>query len=179
MKRAIIGIDPGGSGAIAIYANGRAQTVKMPKETKELDTYLRYLKETYGPEPIVFIEKVQAFVKDDDAPGKKFMINKMLANYQELLTIIKLIGFDFVQVYPVSWQSTLGFNFKGKDLSKSERKKKYAEFSQNCFPEVKVTLATADALCLLQFAFNKISGDINWIAQRLENGNKKDFRTLL
>ncbi len=169
-KQTIVAIDPGTSGGIATFSKGRIQAVKMPSDVHKMDEYLKYIFNTYE-NVVVFIEKVQAFASDDDAPGKKFAINKMLANYQQVLTVIKLNGFRFVEVYPVSWQSSLGLKLPKSegDESKSQRKNRYKDFSQNCFPELKVNLNTCDALCLVQFALLKISNDINWIRERIQN----------
>lgn len=175
-KQTIIGIDPGSSGAIAIYHNGRIQAVKMPKDVYEMKQYFEYIKDTYD-HIVVFIEKVQAYGKEDDLPGKKFAINKMLANYQQVLTVVKLAGFRFIEVYPVSWQSTLGLKLpksEGEE-SKTERKNRYKIYAQNCFPELKVNLNTCDALCLVQFAFIKIENDMSWIREKLQNEKESNL----
>lgn len=173
IRNTIVTIDPGASGSIVVYINGRAQAVKMPKEPIEMNEYFEYIKRTHE-NIVVFIEKVQAYSKGDDTPGKKFGINKMLANYSQLLTIIKINGFRFVEVYPVTWQSVLGLSRKkpkGMDFYKfkSIRKNLYKEYAQKHFPGLKVTLATSDALCLVRFAIIKIEQDIGWIRERIQN----------
>lgn len=207
-NKTIIAIDPGKSGGIALLANGKTTAVKMPKDVKELSVYLKMILDTYE-EPIVFIEKVQAYrgktldelkeqiimlrddFKDpetffdelkflidgqDDAPGKKFGINKMLANYTELLTVIKLLSIPLIEVYPVSWQSTLGLKIRKEKITKTERKNRYKEFAQRSFPELgKITLATSDALCLVQFALYKYLHDPRWIEERMENKKQNNL----
>lgn len=174
-KNTIVTIDPGSGGGIAVFSNGRIHAVAMPSDVNEMNEYLKYLNSTYD-DIFVFIEKVQAFANDDDAPGKKFAINKMLANYQQILTVVKLTGFRFVEVYPVSWQTTLGLKMpktKGvPEETKTERKNRYKDYAQNCFPELKVNLKTSDALCLVQFALVKIQNDIGWIRERIQNEQK-------
>lgn len=171
--KTIIAIDPGRSGGISVFNNGELKAVKMPKDIQELNQYFLHLKSTYQ-DPVVFIEKVQAFSSDDDAPGKKFAINKMLANYTELLTMIKLNGFPFIEVYPISWQSTLGLKVKKDKRTKTERKNSYKQYAQYCFPEVKMNLAICDSVCVLKFALLKIKNDLPWISKRIvlpENKN--------
>lgn len=118
---------------------------------------------------------------EDDAPGKKFGINKMLNNYSELLTIVKLLEIHFVEIYPISWQTTLGLKFKKpKGMSdpkfKTFRKSKYKEYASNSFPEInKVTLAISDALCLVQFALVKMKADPKWIKERTQGGPGSGF----
>jgi len=101
IKQTIITIDPGSSGGIAYFVNNKIHAVKMPKSVPEMNEFFQYLKSNFE-NPIVFIEKVQAYGKEDDAPGKKFAINKMLANYEQILTVIKLTPFVYVEVYPVT-----------------------------------------------------------------------------
>lgn len=156
----VIAIDVGKGGGIAHYKNGRAQSVPMPDTTKKLYNYLLGFYEK-NQSPIIFIEKVQAFISDSEEGGKNFGINKMLFNYSQLITVIEIIGYTYVTVPPISWQSTL--KLKGKGLTKTERKRKYKEYAQNCFPEVTVNLKTSDALCILQFAFVKTASDKVWI----------------
>jgi hypothetical protein len=171
----IVTIDPGKSGGIAYFKNNQIKAVKMPGSIPEINQFLKYLVETYG-ETILFIEKVQAYRgKEDDVPGKKFGINKMLANYNQLLTIIQLSGIPFVEVYPISWQSTLNLRIYKDKRTKTERKNSYKDYAQQCFPELKVTLATSDALCLVQFALVKFKRDRDWIHERLVDPKKSGF----
>ena len=175
-KQTVIGIDPGASGGIAIYQNKRIQAVKMPNDVYEMQQYFNHIKETYD-HVIVFIEKVQAYGKEDDLPGKKFAINKMLANYQQVLTVIKLAGFRFIEVYPISWQTTLGLKLPksfGAE-TKTERKNRYKIYAQDSFPELKVNLSTCDALCLVLFAIVKIENDSDWVQDRLQNKKENNL----
>jgi len=163
----IIAIDPGKSGGIAYWNGGVIKAVKMPESVSEINDFLKYLRQTYT-DAILLIEKVQAYRgKEDDAPGKKFGINKMLKNYAQLTTVIELIGFPWVEVYPISWQSSLGLRIKKDKRTKVERKRSYKNYAQNCFPELKVTGATQDALCLVAFAQKKYLHDPDWIQERL------------
>tara|TARA_R110000851_G_scaffold108617_1_gene230071 strand:- start:40668 stop:41306 length:639 start_codon:yes stop_codon:yes gene_type:complete len=207
IKELIIGIDPGASGAIATYSNGTIRAVKMPKEVRDIKSFLELQTAPFS-KVMVYIEKVQTYrgkknenLKDefmdlfmihkdpnvlfdkyeefregaDDAPGKKFGINKMLANYTALLTVIKLLDIPFIEVYPISWQTTLNLRMKGEKITKTERKNRYKTFSQNCFPELKVNLATSDALCLVQFALTKKMFDPRWIEDRTVKPSVKNL----
>jgi len=168
-QQTIVTIDPGASGGIAFITKGKTQAVAMPSDVHKMQEYLQYIKETY-PNVVVFIEKVQAFIKDDDSPGKKFAINKMLANYEQILTVVKLTGFKYVEVFPNTWQSTLGLKIeKQRQETKTQRKNRYKQYAQKKFPELKVNLKTCDALCLIRFALVKIEYDIEWIRERLQN----------
>ena len=174
-KPIIVAIDPGKSGGIALFTKDRVTAVKMPPNVVELQTYLKMIISTYG-KPLVFIEKVQAYSIGDDAPGKKFGINKMLANYTELLTVIKILEISFIEVYPVSWQSTLGLKIHKEKITKTERKNRYKQFAERSFPELgKITLATSDALCLIKFAQHKYLHDPRWIVEKIQNQQLDSF----
>lgn len=164
MKKTIIGIDPGASGGIAIYNEGKATAVAMPKGTDALNDYFAYIRESHD-NAIVFLEKVNAFRGDKNDPGKSFGIDKMLENMQELKTLLKTNKLPYCLVPPVTWQSVLKLSFRG--MEKPERKKKYKAHSQERYPEVKVTNATADALCLVSFGRIKLEEDPDWLTGKI------------
>jgi|SRR6478672_11448034 len=176
MALLIIGIDPGASGGIAHSIKGIAKAVAMPKNVFAVNEYVKYLTETYG-KPIVFVEKVNAYLHGDDAPGKKFGINKMLHNYSELLTVFKLTGIQFVQVHPSTWQKCVPGKVKGE--SKQDRKTRFKEFAAEKFPETKPTLKTADALCILNFGIDIIQNDVDWVIEKVENAEHKHSNMFL
>lgn len=170
----IITIDPGSSnGGIAVWQKGKpVKVARMPKNEniKELQIFLQKI-DTENSDIIVFIEKVQMFSTDaTDNPGKQYRIKVMLANYERILALLMFIGIPYVEVYPQSWQSTLKLNKRG--LSKKDKKNSFKEFAQYCFPEIKVTLWSSDALCLVQFALIKYGQDIAWILKRIKNDQK-------
>lgn len=165
----IIAIDPGANGGIAIYKKNRLEhVIHMPKNLSDLKTYFDYVKEN-NERVIVFIEKVQMFMSDSDEEnkGKQFRIKKLLSNFDQLKSLIVYYGFEFVEVYPITWQSNLGLNYK--NIPKTERKNLYKESAGYCFPAVKITLYNADALLILHFALNKTKSDNKWIEERIQN----------
>jgi len=170
-----ISIDPGSSGGIAIWKKDRLEhVVKMPKVLTDLNRYFDYVREN-NENVIVFIEKVQMFTSDSDEEnkGKQFRIQKLLANYESLKSLITYYGFEYVQVFPQTWMSTLGFKTKGVD--KTTRKNLYKMYAQKEFPSTEVSLWNSDALCILKFALIKIETDYNWISERIENKKKNEL----
>jgi hypothetical protein len=142
MQEIIFGIDVGKSGAIAVAKNSTIRIVKMPKDTKSLKGFF----ESYTPETsIIFIEKVSAFIGENDA--KKYAIIKMLGQARELKTVLEFMGFRVVEVAPVTWQTQLGLKFKGMD--KAERKQKYFEFAKKWANQNKIHKYQGDAVCIL------------------------------
>lgn len=172
-KNTIIGIDPGATGGIAVYNNkGEILLQKMPKKVEDLSEYLNYIKDTYG-KTICFLEKVQSFHSDTDDGGKRFGIQKMLANYEQLKTVLTLAKIPFVQVYPQSWQGGLSLRKKGE--SKPDRKKRYKAAAEKYYPQIKATLWNADAICILQFGRLKLETDVDWVIERLPPAAQREI----
>lgn len=174
--KTIIGIDPGKSGGIGYWNKGFAKAVKMPPTIPEMQEYFQYIIDTFE-QPLIFIEKVNAYRGDhDDSPGKMFGINKMLENYAQIVTVIKLSKIPFIEVYPISWQSKLGLSFRKMKLTKTQRKNEYKQFASRCFPEINnMTLNVADALCIVQFGLNKVVNDELWIDDHIQNIQKSNI----
>ena len=182
----ILGIDPGVSGGLAVYSIYK-QTIfagKMP--TYKIDTAKKtargnFKKRTLTDVPILqdrlkdykqegnvicFIEKVQSHKSDtDENPGKRFQIDKMLANYESIKACLSLFDIDYVEVHPLSWQSYLNLK-KLKGEQPKDRKNRYKEVAQQWFPTVKVNKAVADALIMCRFGFMKLNHDRDWVEQK-------------
>lgn len=163
----IIGIDVGKNGGIAIKRSGfPVEVYKMPGNIKE---FLRFHKE---PHTIVFIEKVQMFVGDASEVGKAFGIRKMLDMYKQIITLLDVFEYPFIEVYPATWQGYLKLK-RGRKKSepkeeKPARKNRYKKHAQMLYPEVKATLWNADALLILHFGRLKIKNDLPWIKEKLK-----------
>ena len=173
----IIGIDPGSSnGGIAVWKNKAPVVVaNMPKNENIgalRDFLAAFIRQS--DDIVVFIEKVQMFHSDtEENRGKQYRIKVMLANYERIISLLIFLGIKYVEVYPISWQSTLKLRKKG--LEKKARKALYKEYAKNAFPEIKVTLRNSDALCLIQFALTKYEKDVNWINSRIQNDKKNNL----
>lgn len=166
----IIAIDPGANGGIAVWQtdpNGTSvvHSVKMPKDTKQLQEYINYWRGIRNP--IVFIEKLS--VRPDDVAGDNFgkvqRITKMLANFEKLKALMELVEVPFVLVHPMKWQNALKLRVKGEE--KAERKKRYKEVAQSYYPTQKVTMWNADALLIMHFARYILVNDLKWVKQQL------------
>jgi hypothetical protein len=176
----VVAIDPGVSnGGIAIFTNGRMRVMKNPKTSEDIKDLMIHIKETYN-DVLFIIEKVQAFSFGDDAPGKKFNINKMLKNYTELITTIKFLDFPIIECHPLTWQRGLNFRTKKDpkmksltDKQKNElkriRKQNYKNYAQEKYPAIKVTLWSSDAICLCDFLLLKYRVDPDWIEKNVQN----------
>lgn len=172
---AVIGIDPGANGGIAVDLHGQnPKVVKMPKDITELRDFFEYYKENY--KPIVFLEKLS--VRPDDVSadgsranmGKLYRIQKMMANYEHLKALLEVCGIPYVMVHPGKWTSYLELrtsNRSGVKETKQERKNRYKEFAQKNYPSVKVTLWNADALNIMHFGRKVLVNEPNWVKENL------------
>ena len=169
---AVIGIDPGANGGIAIFVPGKnVQVSKMPKELKKMSEFLQYYRENFHP--IVFLEKLS--VRPDDIRadssgvnmGKLFRIQKMIGNYEHLKALIEGAEIPYIMVHPLKWQSALKLRLKGVKEEKKERKKRYQEYAKSLYPEVNVTLWNSDALLLMHFGRFVLVNEQKWVKANL------------
>lgn len=168
----VIGVDPGANGGLSVFIPGnRTKAVKMPKDITELRDFFAYYAENYNP--IVFLEKLS--VRPDDVSadnsranmGKLYRIQKMMANYEQLKTIIETAGIPYVMVHPMTWQTKLKLRVRGEKVEKAERKRRYAEYAAKMYPEINVTLWNADALLLLHFGRWALVNEPKWVKEQL------------
>lgn len=170
---AVIGIDPGSNGGIAVYIHGDPiKTVRMPKDITELADFLQYYKNTY--KPILFLEKLS--VRPDDVEimpdgkpnmGKMYRIQKLLANYEHLRALIETIGIPYVMCHALKWQSALKLRVKGLKEEKAARKRRYAEQAAKLYPNAKVTLWNADAILICHFGRFVLANEQKWLMANL------------
>lgn len=169
---AVIGVDPGAAGGIAIFIPGsNTKAIKMPKDITQLRDFFAYYAENYNP--IVFLEKLS--VRPDDvavqgdraAMGKLYRIQKMMANFEHLKAIIEMAGIPYVMVHPLSWQTKLKLRVRGQHEEKADRKRRYRETAAQLYPGVNVTLWNADALLLLHFGRWALVNEPKWVKANL------------
>lgn len=172
----VLTIDPGSSnGGMAKFTKGKTTVHRMPKneEMHRLDRFLKEIADQYE-NPIVFIEALNMFSGDaEEHPGKAYRIKIMLANYERIKALLIGAKLPYVEIYPQSWQATLGLNKSG--LRDNDKKNYFKEFAIKSFPEIKVTLWNSDALCIMVAAWKKINSAHYWIAKRIKNNPQKGF----
>lgn len=148
MNQLLISIDAGSSGAIASLKNGQVTVISMPKEIHELKQHFQSILE--GAEnPFCFIERVQSWISDADQGGKRFGIEKMVRQYNQLLTVMRMMDIPFHETQSRTWQKA--FLNGEKFETKADRKRKLKEIAQEKFPNIKVTLKNCDALLILLY----------------------------
>lgn len=169
---AVIGIDPGSNGGIAVFIPGQnTKVLKMPKDITELRDFFAYYKDNF--KPIVFLEKLS--VRPDDvivqgdraAMGKLYRVQKMMANFEHLKALIETAGIPYVLVHPLSWQTKLKLRVRGQHEEKADRKRRYKEAAAQYYPGIDVTLWNADALLLMHFGRWALVNEPKWVKANL------------
>jgi hypothetical protein len=145
----IVAIDPGKSGGIACFDSMEGLTTSpMPDDMAEL---LFDLKEICPTK--VFLEKVTGYIGVSQPGSRMFEFGK---NYGYLLGGLHALQIPVILVPPQKWQKPLGLGTSGGD--KTAWKKKLKAEASRRFPQLKVTLKTADALLLLDYAMTAYNG---------------------
>lgn len=146
----IVAIDPGVNGGIAWHVNGKTQCMNMPDTDMGIAGTLTELS---GKHPIaeLFIELPPLFA-GKNIPGSA--VGKMMLNYGVCWGAAATLGFKIHAVRPQAWQKTHPIGTKG-ELSTTEWKNKLKNRAGELFPEITVTLKTADALLILDSALRK------------------------
>lgn len=169
---AVIGIDPGSNGGIAIFIPGQnTKVIKMPKDITELRDFFTYYADNF--KPIVFLEKLS--VRPDDvvvqgdraAMGKLYRVQKMMANFEHLKALIETSGIPYVLVHPLSWQTKLKLRVRGVHEEKADRKRRYKDAAAQLYPGVNTTLWNADALLLMHFGRWALVNEPKWVKANL------------
>lgn len=147
MSTAIIGIDPGMSGGIAMLEKDKPPLVeKMPETERDLFDFLTELYSTVDSLPKAYIEAVHAMPKQGVTSSFTFG-----ASYGGLRMALVAVGIPFETVPPGTWQRAMSCLSKG-DKNVTKRR------AQELFPSVKVTHAKADALLIAAFGWSKHVG---------------------
>lgn len=141
--KTIIGIDVGKNGGIAWITDGKPCVEKMPDTLQDLWELIHDIKyRFFRGEDIEFKAYIEA-VHSSPQMGVKsaFTFGQGYGNLEMALTAA---GIPFERVSPQKWQKALGCLTKG-DKNVSKRK------SQELFPGLKITHATADALLIAEY----------------------------
>ncbi len=185
--KTIIAIDPGKSGGIAGFQAG-FETVKndvgeiaarfvfhptitscaMPQTEGDVLTLLRATTESAilsGDCRVAYIEKVGGYVgrskgrKEDGEqqgqPGSAMF--KFGRGVGHCIGVLQTLDWRIIEVTPQVWQKALSLGTRGSMTKTEWRNKKKAE-AQRLYPGQAVTLATADALLILEYARRKEGG---------------------
>lgn len=154
--KTIIAIDPGASGGIAISgktigAQGMPDDMELRDIIAELGERAKHLHEV-----VCYLEQVGGYIAGNPAPGSA-MFN-FGDGYGYIRGCLAMAHIKTVLVRPQKWQA--GIPGIGPKMKSAVRKRALKEHAARLYPNEKVTLKTADALCLLDYAIRVERGDV-------------------
>jgi len=146
-EQVYIGIDVGGSGAIAI-TNGREilNVITNDNTDADLSEFIQEAKDRYDIVKCM-VENVHSMPKQGVSSSFKFGESK---GFLRGLIVAHKIPFE--EASPQKWMKHYGLSGKGFD-SKTEHKNNLKNYAQRLYPNMKITLKTADAILLAHYSF--------------------------
>ena len=141
-NRNVIGIDPGGKGAIVVITEfGHVQIYKMP----ETPTDVLELLTVYSTNSVCYMEKVGGMPGMGGSP--MFNFGKGYGHLEMALLALKI---PTETVTPQKWQKEMQMGTRGT-RSKTEWKNHLKAKAQQLFPGQKLTLDTSDAILIAEY----------------------------
>ena len=142
-NRVFIGIDPGKNGGIGFIYNDNYYVKHCPSTVSEMADELMLLNDM-APD----ISKYAIIESVHSMPGNSgrsmFTFGK---GYGQWLGILSTLKIPYIEVTPHKWMK----HYPAIPKDKKERKNHLKHLAQQRFPNVKITLATCDAILLANY----------------------------
>lgn len=146
----MIAIDPGSAGGIAstidLGPGESVHVVKMPATDREIfGALLPHPSDTL----IAYLEELVKYT------GRNMPSSSMAtyaSNWGFIKGVLTALGYRIVIVPPKKWQKALGLGSAKPHANKTAWKNHLKNRAEQLFPNIKVTLATADALLMYEAA---------------------------
>jgi hypothetical protein len=149
--KTIIAIDPGVSGGVAVSAFGKTMCYAMPATQGDVLELIRDIKrgaDVEGAECECVLEDVNGYVGKAQPGSAMFRFGEGCGFIKG---VVQALGIKLLLVRPQTWQKAFSLGTASRCASKSEWKNKLKAEAQRRFPHLRVTLATADALLILEW----------------------------
>lgn len=144
----LLAIDPGAGGGIACIGAGMtAEAFAMPKTEADVIDLLRSI--------VVQYQVRTAYLEDTGKgimPGRAKAMITLNVNAAVIRTALTFMGVRIIQLTPQVWQKHFQLGKRRDCASDTIWKNKLKAEAQRRFPGLNVTLDTADALLLLDYA---------------------------
>ena len=153
---AVIGIDTGANGAAVYILDGvmgstRIETLKFGAKAFTRRLLFLWLRERSSA--TAYVERVSPMpARGKDGKARKVGTKSMFtmgANWERPMMALAAADVKTIEVTAKEWQKKLGIYFP-KGTEYTIRKALLKEYAQEMFPDVKVTLAIADALLIAE-----------------------------
>ena len=142
-NRVFIGIDPGINGGIAIIYNDAYTVQKCPNTIQEMADVLITLKDQAPNLPMyTVIEKCHSM--PGNSGRSMFTFGN---NYGQWIGILATLKIPYTEVIPNKWMKWFGSMPKERKARKNHLK----HLAQQRYPDVKITLATSDAMLIANY----------------------------
>lgn len=148
MKDLVVAVDPGASGGIAWAKVGEPASCPMPATVADLIDMFRSLR-VGCQHPEIWIEDVPKFV-GKAIPSSTTAV--LFRNFGYIEGAATALGYRVILVKPHDWQKHFKLGTKRDCASTTEWKNKLKSEAIRRYPSQDVTLKTADALLILDFA---------------------------
>lgn len=153
--KSIISIDPGKSGGIAMYCNNVALAFPMPETEGDIISMLVIPNRNalqLSAERTAYVEEVGGYCGEGQPGSAMFKFGR---NFGFILGALQALGWRIELVKPQRWQKFHGLGTKAGAGGKTAWKNKLKAHAQRLYPHQKVTLKTADALLILDYAIRQ------------------------
>jgi len=144
-----IAIDPGAAGGIAVQRDHQpVSATAMPDTEGDIVHFLRAIA-GQADEVVAIVEEVGGYIGKAQPGSSAFKFGR---NFGFILGVLQTLGVRVELVRPQKWQKALSLGSASGCASKTEWKNKLKAVAQRLYPHLKPTLATADALLILDYA---------------------------
>lgn len=141
----VLAVDPGVSGGMALYRDGEITLRKFTNENE----FISYVK-SHGKCEQAVVEDVPKYIGNQMMASHSFTLGY---NVGFEIGTIKSLNIPVALVRPQKWQGSIP-GLKG--LTGHKRKRALKEHAITLYPTLKITLATADALLILDHYLKKL-----------------------
>lgn len=149
MKRLLIAIDPGVSGGVAIGVDSPVLH-PMPETVHDLAELIRCAQESADYPAEAHVELVGGFIGHNQPGSRMFTFGQSFGRIEGVLAALQVPTHLH---RPQKWQALLGIG-NGSGMPKHKWKAKLKQKAQQLYPQLKITLTTADAALLWSLASN-------------------------
>lgn len=146
--KTIIAIDPGASGGIAVSGSGPVKAFKMPATQGDIVNHIRDIWSSTDS-CVCYLEQVGGFIGKKQPGSAMFKFGE---GFGFVKGVLATLGIKTIMVRPQEWQKHFSLGTCKSCPSKTIWKNKLKSEAQRRFPELDVTLATSDALLILEYA---------------------------
>ena len=166
MSEIYIGLDPGSGGGIALLTDTTVSTRPLGKMTfRDMWDFLK--EATTNNSAFAVLEKVGGFMGPEAGEdGKKrnraaaHMMFNFGYNAGALEAFLIAANIRYEHTPPQRWVKGLGISPRKATEGKGEWKNRLKAAAQRLFPDIRVTLATSDALLLAEYARRISTGKV-------------------